>query len=420
MMNESRAVDPVPAYPLEVLAEALVHLLWQGVGVGLVVLLFLLLARGIRAAARARALGACLLVFPLILLVTWFVSSPGEAVRGGSPAGDVDWAWVRGLLAAWVAWMPPWPWVLGAWACGVLALGLRTGAGILRLRRLARAVDGLDEQENSTPDSVARHPAWPAFVAKLESGPTPCRVVWISAGRLEVPCTLGVRRPRILVPRSLLESEGGGDALGIDDLLLILEHEWAHVRRRDFLANLGQVAVEVVFFFHPVVWWISRRLRIEREFACDDEAVASLSTTAGAPRRYVRALARLAERQGRVPAWVPSAVGGSVAGRMGRLLERPVPPDTAGSSSPWARALSLLPAVGGLVLSVGAVGLAPPKAPGVPSYLDPSKEPCFELPFVGPFGHHGSWEVFYGEGFRFRPGPTRSGGRSGSTEVPID
>ena len=52
----------------------------------------------------------------------------------------------------------------------------------------------------------------------------------------------------------------------------ILAHELAHVRRHDYLVNLIQSAVETLMFYHPATWWISNRIREERENRCDDVA----------------------------------------------------------------------------------------------------------------------------------------------------
>ena len=72
---------------------------------------------------------------------------------------------------------------------------------------------------------------------------------------------------------------------------MVLAHELAHIRRHDFLVNLLQTVVETLLFYHPAVWWMSRRVRVEREHCCDDLAVA----VCGEPARYARALARLEE-----------------------------------------------------------------------------------------------------------------------------
>ena len=71
----------------------------------------------------------------------------------------------------------------------------------------------------------------------------------------------------------------------------VLLHEWAHVQRRDDFARLAQIAIRVVAGLHPAVWWIGRRLEIEREIACDDYAV----NITGAARSLALCLTKLAE-----------------------------------------------------------------------------------------------------------------------------
>jgi beta-lactamase regulating signal transducer with metallopeptidase domain len=57
---------------------------------------------------------------------------------------------------------------------------------------------------------------------------------------------------------------------------LVMGHELAHVLRWDALINFIQVIVQAVFFFHPIVWWLNRIIRHEREKCCDEMAIASL------------------------------------------------------------------------------------------------------------------------------------------------
>ena len=77
------------------------------------------------------------------------------------------------------------------------------------------------------------------------------------------PGVIGVWRQAILLPKGLDES------LTRDQLQAVLLHEWHHARRYDNLTAMLHMAVEAVFWFHPVVWWIGRRLIDERERACD-------------------------------------------------------------------------------------------------------------------------------------------------------
>ena len=67
----------------------------------------------------------------------------------------------------------------------------------------------------------------------------------------------------------------GGDVFRLTDAgSLVLAHEFAHIRRYDYLVNILQMVVETLLFYHPAVWWTSARIRHERELCCDDIAVA--------------------------------------------------------------------------------------------------------------------------------------------------
>jgi beta-lactamase regulating signal transducer with metallopeptidase domain len=108
-------------------------------------------------------------------------------------------------------------------------------------------------------------------------------IAW--CGRVSVPVVVGIVRPMILLPSAL--------ATGFEpsQLEALLTHELAHIRRFDPLVNLLQRLIEVLLFFHPAVWYVSRRVSAERENACDD-----LVVSAGWPAvRYAQALLQMAE-----------------------------------------------------------------------------------------------------------------------------
>ena len=105
---------------------------------------------------------------------------------------------------------------------------------------------------------------------------------------VDVPTLVGWIRPAIVVPASVLTG------LTPAQLDAILTHELAHIRRHDYLVNLFQSAVETLLFYHPAVWWLSRRIRIERELCCDDIVVAVCDD-----RMRLRSRARLAGRAAR-------------------------------------------------------------------------------------------------------------------------
>lgn len=103
--------------------------------------------------------------------------------------------------------------------------------------------------------------------------------------RVSVPVVVGIIKPMILLPPALVS--------GLDphQLAAILSHEMAHIRRYDLIVNLLQRIFEALLFFHPVTWWISRRVSIERENCCDDAAASSCGRL-----EYASALLQMAEK----------------------------------------------------------------------------------------------------------------------------
>ena len=132
--------------------------------------------------------------------------------------------------------------------------------------------------------------------------------------QIAVPTVIGVLRPTILLPLSVI----GG--LNPEQLEVILAHELAHIRRYDYLVNLIQRLIEAMLFFHPAVWLVTRRIRIEREHCCDDLVLA----TGAEPLSYASSLLKAAElgqaSRGDVPVEPVVAVGAT--GRPSDLVDR--------------------------------------------------------------------------------------------------
>src|SRR4029078_10203180 len=105
------------------------------------------------------------------------------------------------------------------------------------------------------------------------------------------PAAFGLFRPTVLLPGPLLCD------LGPDQVELILDHELVHIRRWDALMSRLQLAVQVLWWFHPLVWWANREASRERERCCDEEVVAGLGCD---PARYARSLLDVLERKRRL------------------------------------------------------------------------------------------------------------------------
>jgi hypothetical protein len=91
----------------------------------------------------------------------------------------------------------------------------------------------------------------------------------LAVAKLEGPIAVGFRRPAILLPSSLFDDI---DAMDWDK---VLRHELAHLRRYDDWTNLWEQVIRAVWFFHPAVWWLTRKLDLDREIACDDHVLAA-------------------------------------------------------------------------------------------------------------------------------------------------
>jgi beta-lactamase regulating signal transducer with metallopeptidase domain len=226
------------------------------------------------------------------------------------------------------------PWIVTAWIAGVLALSFRLLLGFAEARWLTRrAVLPAPEEAVSALAGLCRRLA----VSR------PVRL--LSSFAVEVPTAVGTLSPIILVPASAFTG------LSAIQLEAMLAHELAHIRRADFLVNLLQSVVETLLFYHPAVWWVSGRIRVERENCCDDLAVEAT----GNARAYAAALA---EMEGlRAPRIAAAASGGRLIDRVSRLI--------APASVPAHRAARWLPGAlaGAALLLTGAAVRWPDAGP---------------------------------------------------------
>jgi beta-lactamase regulating signal transducer with metallopeptidase domain len=195
------------------------------------------------------------------------------------------------------------PAAAGLWMFGVAACLVRIGGEVRRARALRR--DGLTHPGDDT--QFALTDLQQQMHVRRDVG------VFRSA-RAGVPMVLGWRRPLVLLPM------GSTARLTAAQLRAVLAHELAHVRRRDYLVNLFQLAADALLFHHPAARWLSRRVRIEREYCCDDEA-AAISCD---PIQYARALAAIEESRGECRLAV-AAGSGTLLDRIQRIAGVPRP-----------------------------------------------------------------------------------------------
>ncbi len=168
----------------------------------------------------------------------------------------------------------PASWALYVFAAWILAASmalLRVMSGLFELRRLRRRCKPVADA------------AWQQTIARI----CPARRIEIfSSDRVNVPAAVGFFRPAIIIPARFLQE------LSATELNQVLLHEVAHLRRWDDWTNVVQKFVSALLFFHPGVWWMERRISLEREMACDEAVIAETAS----PRAYAECLAMLAEK----------------------------------------------------------------------------------------------------------------------------
>jgi beta-lactamase regulating signal transducer with metallopeptidase domain len=92
-------------------------------------------------------------------------------------------------------------------------------------------------------------------------------ILFKESGLLDIPSVIGYFKPMVLLPVSLISG------IPENQLEIIIAHELAHIRRHDYLLQFIQGIIELIFFYHPIVWWLSSVVNTERENICDDLAV---------------------------------------------------------------------------------------------------------------------------------------------------
>lgn len=288
----------------QALNSALLHFIWQGIAVGFLLWIALLLLR--RRTANARYVVSCVAL--VLLAIAPFITA-WTAYRPYS-ASQLSWKTIAGMeqrqgadfsiaspdrlsgLQSLEAW------VLPLWGLGVALF-------TLRLMWCWGHTSGLRRSGTAADSSFLAMVSRAAQRVGVTRG---IRVLMSSVA--EVPSVIGWARPVLLLPVAVAAG------LTPEQLEAVIAHELAHIRRHDYLVNLAQTVVETVLFYHPAVWWVSSRIRYERELCCDDLAVAAVGDAAA----YARALARLEQVRVFQPSLAMGAADGPLFHRIERLL----------------------------------------------------------------------------------------------------
>ncbi|MEW6206981.1 MAG: M56 family metallopeptidase [Acidobacteriota bacterium] len=335
----------------EAMGWTLLHFLWQGAVVAALLALTLAALKNKRASLRylvsvaAMAVMLALPVFTFSIISSspsvdqttiTTIAAPREAPRMTTTKFEAD-----DPLAVTIETPPAevWnlretvsqlaPWMTSVWFAGVLLLSLRMLGGWLYTSRLKNQMTRELEDD------------WQRRFTRLCQQVRVSRAVrFLESALIQVPTVIGWLRPVVLIPVSALTG------LTPRQLEAIVAHELAHIRRYDYLINLLQTAVEILLFYHPAIWWVSRQVRREREHCCDDLAVE----VTGDAIAYARALTEIETLRSITPRLVMAADGGSLLARIQRLVgSAPQPSERSSSWIAGAIAFTIV-----FVLAAGA------------------------------------------------------------------
>lgn len=294
-----------------------------------------------QSAVIALALAALLVSFPklparwrynaaytaLILVVSaagWTFFHYYHQAISASTLASRDWVWsvqpssisrfettaTLGVWESWKGWFSAYfdrnlPLIVYVWFSGLIFFMLRLLGGMAYVQHL---------QQHGIQDVSS---FWQQQLSHLASALYLQRLPFLKEStKIQVPMVIGYWKPTILIPIGML---GGLSQVQVE---AILAHELAHIYRHDFLLNLFQTLIDVLFYFNPAVWWISATIRNEREHCCDDIAV----DICGNALVYAKALVHLQElRLGGSPKLAMAAVGPRkvLLSRVRRILHQP-------------------------------------------------------------------------------------------------
>lgn len=153
--------------------------------------------------------------------------------------------------------------------------------------------------------------------------------------KVEVPMAIGWLKPVVLLPANMITG------LNSAQLEMLILHELAHIRRHDYLVNFLQTLVEILLFFHPGVLWVSKQMRNEREYCSDDIAVQHCGNAIA----YAHTLADTASlctkaHNHTIPAMAMAASGGDLKQRVVRLVDHHCAPSN--NISKWFASATII------------------------------------------------------------------------------
>lgn len=290
------------------IALTLIHFLWQGIAVAVILKSALMITANQHSRLRyffsSLAMTANFLLpfitFAVIYQPEYLIEQHSSAINDqnilGLPLLVNESSFNADILAML-------PYLTVAWLSTVLCL-----CGKLIFQMFS--VNQLPKHKSPLP-YVELHARFNELVNKLNIKKTPKLIVSLT---VDVPMAIGWIKPVVLLPASMIT---GLTPAQLDMLLL---HELAHIRRHDYLVNLIQSFVEIVLFFHPAVFWVSKQMRIEREYCSDDIAVQHCGDALAYAHTLTDTASLCNKHRHAIPTMAMAASGGDLKQRVLRLV----------------------------------------------------------------------------------------------------
>lgn len=284
----------------------LLHSLWQGLIFFLIAIALLMFLRKNNPRIRYLMLYGLLILLPLVFVITFlsvYRANTGHSVtlpeagipemtlfNGHQPVTQLP---ANDPTVPWFSHIVKWldrstQWLSLLWFAGFIILLVRFSGSLIYIYRIRNFNLGEVPEE------------WKRTLRKLSVRIGLQKVVRLSESSLvRIPVTAGYLKPVILLPV--------GTISGVPPQMVeaILLHELAHILRRDYLLNIIQSVIEIVFFYHPVTWWLSGQVRQEREHICDDIALGVSKDRIN----YIKALTTMEEKNVQSVPLVPALTG---------------------------------------------------------------------------------------------------------------
>jgi bla regulator protein BlaR1 len=279
---------------IKALGNTLIHSLWQGVLLAVAGGFIIIFTKKLSAALRYNLLITVMLLFTCGILITFFLqmrpTQTGHLIyKGGNaavsspitlqtqPVTATIYVNKQSITDALINYLNAHcNTIVLIWFLIICAKSIKLAVGIHEVYHL----------KHTKTYAVSKY--WESRLAHLSHQLNIKQAIrLVESGLAKVPMVIGHLKPLILIPVGFI------NALSADEVEAILVHELAHIGRRDYLVNLLQSFLEIIFFFNPAVLWISQLIKAERENCCDDIALKQAGSKSG----YIQALLSCQEYQ---------------------------------------------------------------------------------------------------------------------------